>query len=57
LEWVILTFLSSNHGWGFSLQVNLAGGKEKPVQGKFKHEEFKAQYDRLAERNAGENKE
>jgi hypothetical protein len=35
----------------FKLVNNAETGKEKPVNGKYRHEEFKAMYDQFVERN------
>jgi uncharacterized membrane protein len=40
----------------FELVNQAESGKEKPVNGAFKHEEFKANYDRFVKRNSSESK-
>ena len=40
----------------FNLVNQAEAGKENPVNGKFKHEEFKEKYDRFVERNTGTSK-
>jgi hypothetical protein len=40
----------------FNLVNQAETGNEKSVNGKFKHDEFKAKYDRFVERNAEANK-